>query len=478
MSFKPFAPTACDAYKLHHHKMLDLDTTTVYSNGTPRSTKHSPIPSEYDDGKVVVFGMTFVLNEMVALWNETFFSVPWEEVEPSLREVVTPFVGDAGFEEGVANFKDLHDLGFLPLHFKALPEGVVVPVKVPVFTVRNSLDRFYWLVGYIETYLSQQFWKMSTVATISRAYYKIISDFARQTGITVPNTFELNDFTRYQGHDFSARGLSGVYDNAMVGAAHLTSFLGTDSLVASQLIREFYNDPNTLIATSVPATEHSIMTSKGVEGELGLFRDLIKTYDSGVLAIVSDSYDFWKVMTEFTVALKEEILARNYNSLGLSKVVFRPDSGDPADTICGTAIPLASTADISNITNYTFDMARPNNMLATVQNFVVSVENDSCYYDVTCRLNSNRSGYFVSRYESIEPTPEMKGAIECLYDVFGGTTNELGYKELCDRVGLIYGDSITLDRADDILSRLKAKGFASNSLVLGVGLTYIGPFKE
>ena len=126
------------------------------------------------------------------------------------------------------------------------------------------------------------------------------------------------------------------------------------------------------------------------------------------MSIVSDTWDFWKVLTEFAVELKDDILSRKPNAIGLAKTVFRPDSGDPVKVICGD--PDAPT-----------------------------------------------------------DSPEYKGAVECLWDTFGGTETDKGYKLLNEKVGLIYGDSITLERAKAILAQLEAKGFASTNIVFGVG---------
>jgi nicotinamide phosphoribosyltransferase len=134
----------------------------------------------------------------------------------------------------------------------------------------------------------------------------------------------------------------------------------------------------------------------------------LNTYPTGILSVVSDTWDLWKVCTEHIVTLKEEILARD------GKLVIRPDSGDPVHILCGYS----------------------------------GKEGDK-YVDPT--------------------TPEGKGVIELLWDVFGGTVNEQGYKVLDPHIGAIYGDSITIDRANEICSRLEAKGFASTNVVLGIG---------
>jgi nicotinamide phosphoribosyltransferase len=167
------------------------------------------------------------------------------------------------------------------------------------------------------------------------------------------------------------------------------------------------------------------MCAGSKDDEIGTFRRLLETYPKGILSVVSDTWDLWKVCTEHVVTLKEEILARD------GKLVIRPDSGDPVDILCG-------------IDDYKQD-------------------EDGTMYKVHLT-----SGMFKDRGRKISP-PEQKGVIELLWDVFGGTINEQGYKVLDSHIGAIYGDSITIDRANEICERLEAKGFASTNVVLGIG---------
>ena len=161
--------------------------------------------------------------------------------------------------------------------------------------------------------------------------------------------------------------------------------------------------------------------------ETETIRRLIKQYQSGILAVVCDTEDYWNTLTNILPTLKDEILARIPNSLGLAKFVVRPDSGDPVDVICGI--------------NFT-------------EIFVIdSIPGGShTYYNI-----------------SEATTPEEKGSIEILWDIFGGTINSKGYKVLNPKIGLIYGDSITPQRAYEICKRLEAKGFASSNVVFGIG---------
>jgi nicotinamide phosphoribosyltransferase len=208
--------------------------------------------------------------------------------------------------------------------------------------------------------------------------------------------------------------MSGIEDACMSGGGHLLSFNGTDTVPAIAWLKKYYPSEE-FVGGSVPATEHSVMSMGGDgKGEFETFKKLItETYPSGIVSIVSDTWDFWKVMTEYLPALKDEILARD------GRVVIRPDSGNPADIICGTMKEV---------------------------------------FDFTEHMRNNG-----------DMTAQEKGAYELLWDTFGGTVNDKGYKVLNPKVGLIYGDSINYDRQRDILSRLEAKKFTASNLVLGIG---------
>jgi nicotinamide phosphoribosyltransferase len=208
--------------------------------------------------------------------------------------------------------------------------------------------------------------------------------------------------------------MCGVDAAASSGAGHLLSFSGTDTIPAILFLEEFYGADveKELVGTSIPATEHSVMCAGiGVGGELETYRRLLEdVYPSGFLSIVSDTMDLWAVMEDILPALHDTIMGRD------GKLVIRPDSGDPADIICGTGRHLASSGMLP----------RP----------------------------------FL---------PEDYGVYELLWKQFGGTINEAGFKVLDPHVGAIYGDSITPARARDIVERLEAKGFDTTSQVLGIG---------
>jgi nicotinamide phosphoribosyltransferase len=397
---KQTALTNSDSYKLSHSAMYQDGTTKVYSNFTPRSMSHFNVPEQYKaDKKIVWFGLQGFLHELNQVWKETFFDIDVDTVCDEFAAFVAPFCGPNVFD--VTRLRELHKIGYLPLEIKSLPEGARVPIGVPVLTLTNTIASAYWLPNYLETWLSTELWKSSTSATMARVYRKIIDEYADLTGGS-------KEFVAFQGHDFSMRGMSGIADGAKSGAGHLLSFLGTDVLSAVNYINDYYYGKSTFVGCSVPASEHSVMSTETKEEELEVFRRLIKMYPSGVVSLVSDTYDFFQVVTKFATILKDDILNRVPDSMGLAKVVFRPDSGNPVDIICGDS-------------------------------------------------------------EALVGSPEYKGAVECLWDIFGGTVNDKGYKTLNQRVGLIYGDSITVERCEAILKRLQAKGFASDNIVFGIG---------
>lgn len=389
--------TACDFYKVDHRRQYPEGTELVYSNFTPRSAHHNVIPTPLFTGKVTFFGLQyFILKFLIEDWNENFFRRPLHIVVEHYKRRMDNSLGLGAIP--VDHIEALWNLGYLPLCIKALPEGTAVPIGVPCLIVYNTHKDFFWLTNYLETVMSCYLWKAVTSATIARHYRILLETHGKRTG-TDPA------FISFQAHDFSFRGMSGWEDATLSGAAHLTSFCGTDTIPAIDLIDDYYagRQSKEIIGASVPATEHSVMCMGTKESEIETFRRLItKLYPKGIVSIVSDTWDFWKVITEYAVELKDEILARD------GKVVFRPDSGDPVKIIAGD------------------------------------------------------DGAGVSE-------PARRGAVECLWDTFGGTVNEKGFKQLDPRVGLIYGDSITLERAHNIMKALEKKGFASSNIVFGVG---------
>lgn len=301
-----------DGYKADHRPQYPDNTQYIYSNLTPRSSRVSYANS------VVVFGMQYFIKEfLVGQFNELFFWQPRQKVMNKYKKRLDGYLGPDAVD--INHIGELHELGYLPLHIKSLGEGTLCPIGVPSMTTVNTLPEFFWLTNQLETLLSTELWPLYTSATTAYAFRKNFDATAESTGIDPT-------FVKYMGHDFSMRGMFGHHAAMMSGAAHLTSFAGTDTIPAIDWIEEYYGDglpEGYQIGSSIPATEHSVMCAGGMEDELGTYRRLInKVYPKGPLAIVSDTWDFWGIMTDGVRALKDDILARD------GKVVFRPDCYD------------------------------------------------------------------------------------------------------------------------------------------------------
>jgi nicotinamide phosphoribosyltransferase len=381
-----------DCYKTDHRRQFPDGLEYCYSNFTPRASRVDGVE------EIVFFGLQYFLIEYLDKnFHETFFDVPREAAVRAYKRRLDNAFGPGAVP--VDHVAALHDLGYLPLRIKALPEGRLVPLQVPCYTIENTDPRFGWLTNFIETLISCTTWLPCTSATTAFQYRRVFDAYAAKTGAP-------KDFVPWQGHDFSMRGMAGLEAACLSGAAHLLSFTGTDTLPAIDFLEKYYgaDSDKELIGGSVYASEHAVMCAGGMETEEDTYhRMLTKVYPKGIVSLVSDTWDFWGVVTKTLPKLKDVIMQRE------GKLVIRPDSGDPVKIICG--------------------------------------DDD---------------------YEG-PLSAEARGLIQCLWDAFGGTINEKGYKVLDPHIGAIYGDSITLERQKQILAGLEANGFASCNVVLGIG---------
>ncbi|WP_342498215.1 nicotinate phosphoribosyltransferase [Bacillus sp. FSL M8-0350] len=383
------ATLLCDFYKVSHREQYPEGTELIYSTWTPRTSRVEKV------NKVVAFGFQgFIKKYLIEYFNENFFKRPKQDVINEYKRVIkyTLQVKDPD----TSHIESLHDLGYLPIKIKAVKEGTLIPIKVPMLTIENTVPEFFWITNYLETLMSNEIWQPTTSATLAFEYRKILDEYAMKT---VGNKLAVD----FQGHDFSMRGMSSLESTKLSGAGHLLSFTGTDTIPAILYHEEFYNAniENELIGSSIPATEHSVMCANG-QDEYSVFKKLVtETYPEGFVSIVSDTWDFWKVIDKVVRKLKDDILKRD------GKVVIRPDSGDPVKIICGD--PEAKD-----------ELVR-------------------------------------------------KGLVEVLWDIFGGSETDEGFKVLDSHIGAIYGDAITISRCKEICEKLAAKGFASVNVVFGIG---------
>jgi nicotinamide phosphoribosyltransferase len=381
-----------DFYKVDHRRQYPHGLTQVYSNLTARMSRVSYA------NKIMPFGMQAMFKEyFIRQMQQNFFELRKDKAIAPYKRVIQNALKDKKLK--FDHIADLHDVGFMPLYFKAIPEGSLVDMKIPFMTSRATNEHFAWLVNMFETLESTCIWQPSTSATTAFFYRQLFERFARETGAN-------KDFVKFQAHDFSMRGMPGVEAACMSAAGHLLSNFGTDTIPAIPWLEHYYNanSDNELIGTSVYATEHSVMSMEGPEGEFDIWmRLLTEEYpDEEILSVVSDTYNLWRVLTEYLPKLKEIIMKRS------GKLVIRPDSGDPELILCGDP-------------------------------------------------------------DATPGSPESKGVVELLWEEFGGTYTDVGYKSLDPHIGAIYGDSITPYRAESILNRLKEKRFASDCVVLGIG---------
>lgn len=311
-----------------------------------------------------------------------------------------------GIDDTGDHIRKLHKLAYLPIRVKAIPEGRSSAIGVPNLTIENTHKEFAWLTNYLETLLSCSLWQPITSASIARQYRLLGEKYAAKT---CDNNFHVS----FQFHDFSVRGMSSLESAQTSGLGHLIYFDGTDNIPAITYADKYYSGKSAKDwnPTSIPATEHSVMCANIAKQQAeGKGRDETETYR--------------KLITEIYPSGFVSIVSDTYDfwhNVGIvipslkdeimtrnGRVVIRPDSGDPVQIICG--IPDSSVS-----------------------------------------------------------TAEEKGLIQVLWETFGGTINEKGYKVLDPHIGAIYGDSITLERAEQIFAGLEAKGFASSNVVLGIG---------
>lgn len=396
-----------DFYKSGHPKMFPENTHFTYNNFTPRKSRLKNINA------VVVFNIQYFVKEYLdKQWKEEFFQKSKEEVITKYKRITDNCLGINSVP--TKHIEDLHDLGYLPLKVKALAEGTLSPIGIPILTYNNTHKVGYFLPGLLETILSTTLWAPITVATIAREYKKILNKYAIET---VGNT----DFVKFQGHDFSMRGMSSLETATTCGAAHLTSFVGTDTIPSIQFLEEYYNAniETDLVGCSVPASEHAIMCIGGEDNELETINRLLDLYPTGVLSLVLDGWDLTRVLKPkkdgILMQLKDKILARE------GKLVIRPDS---TPDNCTIAELLYGKGDC-----------------------LLSKRENDAYY------------------------PELynKGVMSCMYEVFGGELNSKGYIELNPKCGVIYGDGLGLHNLEEIMEASKFSGFASTNLVCGFG---------
>jgi nicotinamide phosphoribosyltransferase len=289
-----------DSYKVSMFKQYPVGTTGVYSYIESRGGK-------YD--QTLFFGLQAFIKE--------YLLEPITQNDIDVAESILTAHGEPFNREGWQYILEAHK-GFLPVVIRAVPEGTVVPVKNVLATIENTDPKCFWLTTYLETALLRAVWYPTTVATQSWTIKKVIADYLEKTGDPATIDFKL--------HDFGARGVSSLESASIGGASHLVNFMGTDTISGILYASEYYNSG--IAGFSIPAAEHSTITSWGRENEVDAYRNMLTQFakPGAILAVVSDSYDVFNAAAKlWGEELKAEVVASG------ATLVIRPDSGDPVE---------------------------------------------------------------------------------------------------------------------------------------------------
>lgn len=292
-----------DSYKVTHHLQYPANTTAVYSYFESRGGKFA---------NTVFFGLQYIIKKWL-----TGQVITKEKIQEA-KELYKLHFGNEYFNEAGWNYILEHHNGCLPVRIRAVPEGSVVPYKNVLFTVENTDPKCFWLTNYLETLLVQVWYPM-TVATNSRYQKEIIAKFLHETADDLKSLpFKL--------HDFGFRGSTSVESAGIGGAGHLVNFQGTDTIAAICVARKYYSC--NIAGFSVPAAEHSTITTWGRDGEKEAFTNMMTHFPTGVVSIVSDSYDIWNACENVWGQQLKSLVEKRDGTL-----VIRPDSGEPTEVV-------------------------------------------------------------------------------------------------------------------------------------------------
>lgn len=466
-----------DGYKLDHVSQYVDGTNHVYNNFTPRSHKLANVIREHFDGKIVFFGLQLAIMEWHRRWQTQFFDQPKARVIAAYERRVKHYVGQDNGDNGIAMMAALHDLGYLPIRIKALPEGSRVPMRVPCFMMNNTHDDFAPLVNYSETYFSTMVWPMCNAASLSEQYWKASVRAAEKSGAPA-------FWAAIANHCFAGRGHRGDQDGMLSAMAHMIFSIGTDTLWAIDGIEEYYggNVETECIGVSVNAFEHATASQRIAHfgSETESLRDaLVNLYPRGIFSYVGDTEDLFGLLDKSIRELKDIILGRQPDSSGLCKLVIRPDSSrkSPKEIILGYKVfdgfEEVEAPNLNPPTRYAKDgwVAVPypySDFYDFEDNGFDSVLIDGKIFDAEVDEDCIAPTFRVNVDQPFDAL-EARGMLDILWEIFGGTVNEKGLRVLNDKVGIIYGEGITLEMQTDIYNEMIARGWCVSNVLFGVG---------
>lgn len=477
-----------DFYKQGHPEFYPEGQNYLFTCGTPRMSRITGI------NEMVVWGIqAFAMDYLIERFNDTFFKSPKDEVVQEVQEFISQTFNCTSFN--INRIADIHDLGYLPVRLWALPEGTVMPVinqkenpdtvQVPFMAYESTHEKFAWVAEFLESITSCQTWYPMVIATVAKFGYRdIVNKHWEKSVVGQPACTAISEF--------GFRGAEGSEGAIMASAAFLTCFNKTATVPAIDYLKHYYGKGMTLgeIGSGMSSTEHSTMCSNySVDGNEDDFmiKLFTKVAPSGNLSVVCDSYDYWGRINALCTdrALKQAVLNRD------GCIYIRGDSGDPADIICGTLkgrnVLYTEKCEQKELYSEIEAWAVKNWKNFTYENTTTIKTPDNKYANVTVYFatagEEDVETYYINEvadieFEWFEPTLEHLGTVEALWNGYGGTINEKGYKVLESHVRAIYGDSITTLKAEEIYNRLEEKGLAANNVALGAGSFSLQAWEE
>ena len=457
-----------DFYKACHAEQYPAGMTTIYSPGTPRLSRLKDV-----EEVTYIGGQAFSKDILIKAFNESFFSLPEDEVVNQYKRIMTHTLTKD--ESRADKIRDLHRLGYLPIALYTVPEGMATAIGVPQSCFVNTHPDFAWLTNTLETLYSCYIWHIQIAAEVGKRYRKIVDKYVEKT--CDPDVRA----ARMLG-DFSMRGQHCDESAMKASAAWLCSFLNTATVPAIMWLEDNYNCniETEEVGYGALSFEHSTVTSNyAIDGdeETNLKRALTEIYPNDNFSYLTDSYDHDNFLMNVVPNCKEEILAHN------GTILFRGDSGDPVEIIAGKKIEWIEDGEIEigndkNMYLWFRDWAYENSVDGTEEHYFYA---EKTFFKVTfdSQYMCERGGYSDCKYyflddyeicwETVEPSLELLGMVWYLGKTFGTTVNTKGYKLLNPHVKAIYGDSMTPSRVEEAYRRLEAQGFAINNVVFGVG---------
>ena len=460
-----------DFYKACHAEQYPHGLTRMVSYYTPRMSRLSDID------EVTMFGLQgFIREYLIEGFNDNFFNRPEEEVMAEYERIMTYTLGKDACD--VEKIRKLHKLGYLPIGIAAIPEGMRTKVGVPQIEIWNTHPDFVWVVNTIETMLSCSMWHTQVAAEVGRRYRKVVDKWVEKTCDSTVNP-------RKMIGDFSMRGQHSVESAIKASAAWLLSFDNTATVPAIMWLEDNYNCDCTkeTVGFGAISTEHSVMCSNyAVDGDeiTQIKRLLTEIYPNHNFSMVSDSYDYWRLVTELLPQCKEEIMNHN------GTLLVRGDSGNPVEILAGKNIyhldPVEYEDELFVNKDYTVDWLAEWAYDNSIENSATYYfRMDDRYFAVAVDVNwsyergawTDHEYDFVDNYtfgwEEIQPNAELLGTVWALDQIVGHTINSKGYKVLNPKLKAIYGDSIIPDYANEVYRRLENQGYAANNVVMGAG---------